>query len=133
MLENLTVTLAVADLERTQRFYGDLLGLPIERFVPLPGHPPLLLLRRGHASLLFRETAVFAALHPALFQNLERHPRGTGVMLELTVPDLRPLLRRIEKLAWPLLYEIEDGEFDRREIWLHDPDGYLLVFGADRI
>ncbi len=133
MPECLTVTLAVADLDRCERFYRDFLGLPVERFTPLPGHPPLLLLRRDSASLLFREEAVFSALHPALFQALDRHPRGIGIMLELSLPDLRPVLRRAEKISWPLLYEMEDEEFERREVWLHDPDGYLLILGANRL
>ncbi len=130
MSDRLTVTLAIADLGVTEHFYTETLGLSIERFVPLAGHPPILLLRRETATLLFRETAVLEALHPALFQNLARHPVGVGITLELEVPDLRPLLRRLERRGWPLLYELEDEEFDRREIWLHDPDGYLLVLGG---
>jgi len=131
MSENLTLTLAVADLALSEQFYAELLGLPVERFVPLPGHPPVLLLRCGTASVLFRESTVLEALHPALFQNLERHPKGIGTSLEWTVPDLEPLRRRLQRRKWPLLYELDDEEFGRREIWLHDPDGYLLVLGCD--
>jgi catechol 2,3-dioxygenase-like lactoylglutathione lyase family enzyme len=130
MPDTLTVTLAVADLAATEEFYAATLGLAVERFVPLPGHPPLLLLRRGDATLLFREDAVLEALHPAALQNLQRHPRGVGLSLELTLPDLSPARRRLARRGWRLLYELEDAEFDREEIWLHDPDGYLLVLGT---
>ena len=132
MSSELTLTLAVDDLQRTENFYRKTLGLAVERFVPLPGHPPLLLLRLAGATLLFRETAVVEALHPTLFQQLEHQPRGAGLSLELGVADLRPLLRRLGRLAWPLLYELEDEEFARHEVWLHDPDGYLLVLTAPR-
>jgi len=131
MPDTLSVTLAVADLAATENFYAATLGLTVERFVPLPGHPPLLLLRCGDATLLFREDAVLEALHPAALQHLQRHPRGVGVVLELTLADLGGAIRRLASRRWPLLYELEDGEFKRKEIWLHDPDGYLLVLGTE--
>jgi catechol 2,3-dioxygenase-like lactoylglutathione lyase family enzyme len=128
---NFTLTLAVSDLEQTAAFYGELLELALERFVPVPGHPPVLLLGHGEAIILFRETAVLEALHPALFQNLERHPRGVGVTLEFTVEALKPLLKNIARRQLHTLYELEDDEFDRREVWLHDPDGYLVVLNEE--
>ena len=130
MADTLTVTLAVADLATTEEFYAATLGFAVERFVPLPRHPPLLLLRSGDATLLFREAAVLEALHPAALQNLQRHPWGVGVTLELTLADIKGACRRLARRAWPLLYELEDAEFNRAEIWLRDPDGYLLVLGT---
>lgn len=128
---NFTLTLAVDDLERTALFYGEVLGLALERFVPAPGHPPVLLLLRGDATLLFRENAALEALHPALFQNLERHPRGVGMTLEFTLPTLTPVLKSIARRQLHTLYEMEDEEFGRREVWLHDPDGYLVILGEE--
>ncbi len=130
---NFTLTLAVSDLERTELFYGELLELEIERFVPLPGHPPVLLLGHGDATILFREVSTLEALHPALFQNLERHPRGVGVTLELTVEELGPILKRIARRQMHTLYELEDEEFQRREVWLHDPDGYLVILSEEPV
>ncbi len=124
---NFTLTLAVTDLERTEIFYGELLALPVERFVPAPGHPPVLLLGNGETTVLFREAHALEAMHPALFQNLERHPRGVGVTLEFTVAALKPILKKIARKQIHTLYELEDEEFRRREIWLHDPDGYLII------
>ena len=128
---DLTLTLAVSDLERTTAFYSEVLQLPVERFVPAPGHPPVLLVRHGDATLLFREAAVLEALHPALLQNLERHPWGVGMTLEFTLPVLSPVRRQIERRGLHILYELQDAEFDRAELWLHDPDGYLLILAAE--
>ncbi|MFA5515817.1 MAG: VOC family protein [Desulfuromonadales bacterium] len=122
-----SLTLAVADLQRTALFYREILEWEVEEVVPLPGRPAVLLLRRGATVLFFREMSALEALHPALFQNLERRPRGIGISLEFTVADLRPIRRAIERRRLHTLYELEDEEFGRREIWLHDPDGYLLV------
>lgn len=126
-----TLTLAVSDLERTADFYGELLELAIERFVPISGHPPVLLLGHGEATVLFRETAALEALHPALFQNLERHPRGVGVTLEFSVRELNPLLKKFARQQLHTLYELVDDEFNRREVWLHDPDGYLVILSEE--
>jgi catechol 2,3-dioxygenase-like lactoylglutathione lyase family enzyme len=127
---NLTISLAVADPEKTVAFYRDLLGLPVEELSVAPGFRPLLILRQGDAVVIFRRQAAVAALHPALFAHLDRSPRGAGVALEFELPDLRPLERSIRRHDLHPLYELEDHEQRRRELWLHDPDGYLIVLHA---
>ncbi len=122
-----TLTLGVRDLDATDFFYREVLALELETFVPAAGHPPVLILCHAGATILFRELTTLEALHPALFQNLSRHPLGVGVTLELTVPRLRPILKQVARRNLHLLYELEDDQFGRREIWLHDPDGYLVV------
>lgn len=128
---NLMLTLAVCNLEQTAVFYREILQQDLEHFSPAPGHPPLLILRRGDAAILFRQTADLESSHPALFQNLERHPRGVGLLLELSVPRLAPIRRQIDRHGLHLLYELEDDEFHRHELWLHDPDGYLVALCAE--
>ena len=124
---NLTLTLAVRNMDLTAEFYGDILQMSIERFVPAPGHPSVLLLSCGDATVVFRESEALEATHPALFQNLDRHPKGVGVTLEFPLSTLRPLMKNIDRRGLHVLYELEDEEFGRRELWLHDPDGYLLI------
>jgi catechol 2,3-dioxygenase-like lactoylglutathione lyase family enzyme len=122
-----TLTLAVADLDRSAAFYGEVLLLPLE-WLHLGGSAPAgLLLRQGAATILFRSMTVLAARHPPLFDSLDRHPRGLGVLLELGIARWQEVLRQLERQQIPLLYELEDDEFHRRELWLHDPDGYLLA------
>ncbi len=126
-----SLTLAVADLQHTAFFYREVLGLTTELFRPLPTGATVLLLHQGDATLLFRETAAMEALHPALFQNLERHPRGVGITLEYTVADLQPVRQAINRHRLHSVYELDDAEFGRRELWLHDPDGYLIVLNQE--
>ena len=124
---SLMLTLAVAELARTALFYREILGLTLQPLTGVGGAPAGLLLRRGDAVVLFRETVRQQALHPLLFDHYQRHPHGVGLTLELTLPDLSPVLRAIDRHGLHPLYELEDGEHRRREVWLHDPDGYLLV------
>ena len=122
-----TLNLAVADLERTALFYREVLQLNPEPFTPLNGGPRVLLLGQGESTIVFRELIVVEALHPALFQNLQRQPLGIGISLEFSVPDLRPIRHGITRRQLHTLYELEDAEFGRHELWLHDPDGYLIM------
>jgi len=122
----LQLTLAINDLERTELFYREVVGLRLERVSPGDNFPGFLLLR-GSTSVLFRQEGDLEASHPALFQNLERHPKGVGVTIELMLPDLDPVLRAVARRQLHTLYEIEDRQHARRELWLHDPDGYLLI------
>ncbi|ORJ62101.1 VOC family protein [Geothermobacter hydrogeniphilus] len=124
---SLTLTLAVADLDRTEFFYRDILGLQLETFEPAPEFPRVLLLLCGDTAILFRRQQALEASHPALFEHLDRHPKGVGMTLELELPDLEAARRAIDRQQLHLLYELDDDEFKRREIWLHDPDGYLLI------
>ena len=128
---NLTLTLAVNDLSATARFYREVLQFCLETLTPLPDHPPLLLLLCGDASLLFREKTTLEALHPVQFQHLDRHPLGLGMTLDFSVPDLGPVLAAIARNDLHTLYELEDAEHQRREVWLHDPDGYLVILSED--
>ncbi|PLX84281.1 MAG: hypothetical protein C0617_08450 [Desulfuromonas sp.] len=124
---SVTLTLAVSDLETTASFYGGVLQLDLERFMPAPGHPPVLLLYHGDAVVLFRQMETLEALHPSVFQNLDRHPLGIGMTVEFGVKTLDPVLKNIQHNQLHTLYELEDEEHDRREVWIHDPDGYLVI------
>ena len=126
-----TLTPAVQDIDRTELFYREILQFSVERFVPAEGHPPVLLLKDGDALLLFREREVLSAMHPAIFEHLDRHPAGTGLTLEFTVDDLRPICRILDRRRMHVLYELEDAQHRRREVWLHDPDGYLVILNQE--
>lgn len=128
---HLSLTLGVADLQRTEDFYREILLLDPQSSRPGEGMPDFLLLRCGETCIVFRPLSVLEAQHPALLQNLTRQPLGVGVQLELSCPDLTAVRNRIERCQWPVAYELEDTEHRRREIWLHDPDGYLIVLNEE--
>ena len=127
---NLHLTLAVDHLETSAAFYGGLLGLPVES-LGREGRGEGLLLRLGENWLLLRPAAVLVAHHPALYADFDRSARGSGVTIEITLPRLDPVLRALERHDWRILYELEDDEHRRREIWCHDPDGYLVVLNQE--
>lgn len=124
---SLTLTLAVTDIDRSEYFYRNILQLALERFTPQGSSNPVLLLRQGDATILLRETQVLEAHHPAAFQHLERQPRGVGISLDFEIDDLALVQRVIARQQLSCLYELEDREHGFHELWLYDPDHYLII------
>jgi len=127
-----SLTLAVSDLQQTEHFYRNILQLS-PRWGKTRGRlADFLLLHCQQACIVFRQLADLEASHPALLQNLDRHPLGVGVQLEFASPDLSRVRHSIDRHRWPVSYELDDDEHCRRELWLHDPDGYLLVLNEEK-
>lgn len=120
----------VEDIHKSRAFWCDLLGFamayqrPEENFVYLerPEGPQLMLCQRCDAW----ETGP-----------LER-PFGRGVMFQIYIDNLDETYRRIKEGAWPLYAGPRevwrrwgDREGGKREIFVQDPDGYLVMLAED--
>jgi len=127
----LNLTLAVVDLDKTEKFYRDILLLAPEFFHNSPAENSYLVLFVGKIKVVFQRLQEMEAQHPVLLQNLTRVPLGVGVQLEMSCNDLDVIYSMVNHYHWPIAYELEDREHHRRELWLHDPDGYLLVLNEE--
>ncbi len=127
----LNLTLGAVDLAKTERFYRDVLLLSPEFLRHGSAATGSLLLPCGATKIVFQQVREMECRHPALLQNLTRVPLGVGVQLELSCNNLDDIYRRVRYYRWPIAYELEDREHQRRELWLQDPDGYLLVLNED--
>ena len=127
----LNITLAAADLDSTAQFYRQLLQLPVESLADSHGEERYLLVILDNIKVVFQRREEMEALHPSLLQNLTRDNFGVGLQLELNCSDLDSISQRIKFYPWPIVYELDDQEHRRREVWLHDPDGYLLVLNEE--
>lgn len=124
--------LDVTDLQRSLRFYVDLLGFsvgverPEERFAYLV---------RGEVHLMLEE----AAGPGRRFRTAElKHPFGRGVNLQIRVDDVDVLYASVLVAPWPMIIELEERwyrqsriERGNRQFVIADPDGYLLRFFGD--
>ena len=114
------VILHVADIERSLRFYRDLLGVPLERGFNAPEHDPWY--GGHHVELSWRAGAY---LHFALFPvKADAHPT-TGAELGFHVEDVSVVHERVVAASATVLHE------PRPEPWgltgrYRDPDGNIV-------
>lgn len=123
----LIVTLAVNDIDQSELFYRDILCLHVERFTPQGGTHPILMVHQGDATLLMRQCEVLEATHPAAFQHLRRQNRGVGSSFDIQIDNFSQVQRNIERRQIHCLYESEDQQHNIHELWLYDPDDYLII------
>jgi catechol 2,3-dioxygenase-like lactoylglutathione lyase family enzyme len=65
-------------------------------------------------------------------------PYGRGAMFQLYVASIAPVARSLESAGWPLYAgprevwrEVGDRQAGQREIFVLDPDGYLVMVAND--
>lgn len=119
--------LAVTDWLRSRAFYVDLVGFQVlyERldegfsFLKL-GTAQLMIDQIGLGRTLDNETPLVP-------------PLGRGLNLQLRVPNVAPLVERLQRTGYPLVlpleekwYRRDDHEVGSRQFVVADPDGYLL-------
>jgi catechol 2,3-dioxygenase-like lactoylglutathione lyase family enzyme len=120
--------LAVSSWQVSLAFYCDLIGFhvvyerPEEGFVYLAfGDAQLMIDQIGAGRTFEHESA------PISF------PFGRGINLQLAVPSIAPILRRLERAGIDLYLPVEErwyrrGELEtgNRQFIVADPDGYLI-------
>ena len=122
----MVVELHVNDLAASLRFLHGVLGFgtaferPEERFVYLE-HP------QGRQVMLCQRHGRFETgpLDP---------PLGQGAMIQIYLTDIRPVLSALRARDWPIYLgprevwrRTGDQESGQREVFVQDPDGYLLM------
>jgi catechol 2,3-dioxygenase-like lactoylglutathione lyase family enzyme len=106
------VLLRPSDLDRSQRFYRETLGLAIHRQFGSPEAPGLVFfLGNGFLEVSGRSSA----------------PPGDALALWVQVRDVRAEHRRLLDLGVPVLREPRQEAWGLLEMWLADPDGVRIV------
>lgn len=122
-----SIQLSVADLDSTEAFYSGLLDLPVQRALTVPGAPEHLVLDLGKCQMIFVVDSEVAERHPILQARLETFPRGVGMTLHLMVEGIEEIHKAILAEELEVLYPLELKPYGAWELWLFDPDGYLVV------
>jgi len=122
--------LLVRDIDASLGFWRDVVGFEIAYRRPQPRF--VYLERREGAQVMLCERWGKWETGPM------EPPYGRGVMFQVYVDDLAPVIAAVEARRWPV-YEglrevwrrIGDREGGQREIFLQDPDGYLVMVAQD--
>ncbi len=115
-IRGVTPTLKTDDLEATIAFYTGVLGFRVDTLDP-EDDPSLCILDCGPVHLSFYLDE----------EEREPEPALTG-QISFDVDDLDDLHDRIRDEA-EILWGPEEFDYGRREMAIHDPNGYVLVFG----
>jgi catechol 2,3-dioxygenase-like lactoylglutathione lyase family enzyme len=112
--------LLVDDVVKAGEYYRDVLGFELGRYF---GEPPgFVIVRRNLARVMLRQ----APARPALLSNTAKLPHALD--LYIWVSDVTALAGELRGRGARIVSEpeLEDG---RREMLVHDLDGYLICFG----
>lgn len=119
--------IAVRNVRESSRWYTELLGAD-----SLPEHEHRDFYDRLTCSgeLLLQLHAWDEEQHPNLV-NADAAPPGHGVLLWFEVDDFDAVVERARGLCAEIVLEPRFNPAPRhREIWLRDPDGYVVVFAS---
>jgi catechol 2,3-dioxygenase-like lactoylglutathione lyase family enzyme len=119
--------IAVRDVRASSRWYAELLGADT-----LPDHPHRDVYDRIWRSgrLLLQLHAWDAEDHPNLV-NADAAVHGHGVVLWFQVDDFDTVVGRARGLGAQIIEEPHVNPAPQhREIWLRDPDGYVVVVAS---
>jgi catechol 2,3-dioxygenase-like lactoylglutathione lyase family enzyme len=106
------ILLRPSDLDRSRRFYRDVLGLAIYREFGPPDNP-----------------GVVFFLGPGLLE-VSGHtagPPGHSVMIWIQVRDVRAEHARLAAAGVPIIRGPATEPWDLTEMWIQDPDGIQIV------
>lgn len=119
----------VSDFDASLRFWRDLLGFavayarPDDRFAYLD---------RDGAQIMLCERWGEWETGPM------EPPFGRGVMFQVYVDAIAPILARLEASGWPIHTGVREAwrdcgnrQIGQREFFVQDPDGYLLMVAED--
>jgi len=119
--------IAVRDVRASSRWYGTLFAAN-----SLPNHRHRDLYDRVFSSgrLILQLHAWDEEHHPNLV-NANAAPPGHGVLLWFQVTDFDSTVDRARELRAEIILEAQVNPAPQhREIWLRDPDGYVLVIAS---
>lgn len=123
--------LKVSDLGASLRFWRDILGFTVRYDRPEEGFA---FLEREGAQVMLHQDELGSRPGVLITGEMQR-PFGRGINFEIDAKDLTPIIQAVAAANWPIYLGPEErwrrvGSImsGAREIWLQDPDGYLVRF-----
>ncbi len=119
--------IAVRNVRASSRWYADLLGA---EWLPEHRHRDVYDRISHSGQLLLQLHAWDEENHPNLV-NADLAPLGHGVLLWFQVDDFDSVVKRARSLGAEIIEEPHVNPAPRhREIWIRDPDGYVVVVAS---
>jgi len=121
--------LAVRDVPASARWYAQILGSAESTGSPPSDHDHLYRRIYAGAELVLQLHAWDVEDHPNLV-DAERAPVGHGVLVWFEVDDYAAAAARARALGADVIEETVNPRPRHHELWLRDPDGYVVVLAS---
>ena len=127
LFKKLTPNLLVADVERSLKFYVDVLGF--SRGMTVPEQPPLVFgsVVSGNVEIFFNEKETGAKE----YTGFSGKPIGATGTMFIELEQIEALHGRLKSLV-PIVKPLVTQWYGVKEFVIADPDGYLITF-AERV
>ena len=122
-LTKLTPNLIVSDVERSVRFYRDVLGFAVTATVPETAPYVFAIVQSGGVEVFFNAPEPAIAEYPAF----KDQPIGGTLTLFIEVMDIAGAHAALKERV-PIVMPLEHKWYGVTEFAFADPDGYLITF-----
>ncbi len=114
--------IVVTDLDRSKRFYQEVLGFVLRRHEP----GEYASLERGQVVLGLGPIAKLPATSGYFTRNRLAQERGLGVEVVLEVDDVNAMFERVRRSGHLILEPLQERPWGLTDFRIADPDGYYL-------
>jgi uncharacterized glyoxalase superfamily protein PhnB len=122
----ITPNLVVADMEKSLKFYRDVLGFSVSQTVPDKAPFIFAWMKRDNADIFLNQNTPPQPGAPDLYAG---KPVGGGTLsLYLAMDGIDDLYAKVQQEKVPIVIAMHKEFYGMREFAVHDPDGYLLIF-----
>ena len=121
----ITPNLMVADMEKSLKFYRDVLGFTVSQTVP--EKPPFIFawMKRGDAELFLNQHMPPQPGQPDLYAGKQI---GGTLSMYIALEGIEDLHKTVESNGVKIVIPLHKEFYGMKEFAVHDPDGYLLIF-----
>lgn len=136
MINSVSVNLMVTNMVASLGFYHEVLGADLaftvdgDQNTEMPGEISdkvvFASVRAGEAEIMLQERESLLQDSPAFDASTQP---GASATLYFRVDDVDSIVRRLPDHT-PIVKPLETTWYGMREIWIRDPDGYVLTIGT---
>lgn len=125
----ITPNLVVTDMEKSLKFYRDVLGFSVSQTVPDKAPFIFAWMKRNDAELFLNVNMPPQPGEPDLYAG---KPIGGGTLsLYLVMEGIDDLYTTVQQQKVPIVIAMHKQFYGMKEFAVHDPDGYLLIFAEE--
>lgn len=121
----ITPNLVVADMEKSLKFYRDVLGFTVAQTVPDKSPFIFAWMKRGDAELFLNQHMPPQPGQPDLYNGSKI---GGTLSMYMPLEGIEELLKTVESKGVKIVVPLHKEFYGMKEFAVHDPDGYLVIF-----